>query len=528
MSLKQAILMAAACLALFSCQEKRKADHETRLLLNELDGYLSAQGMYVARKMDELAIMRRQIAATRDPLARYDLEMSLADAAFSFSFDTTRTHLLRARSLAQELGDEARYHRSGITLGHLYAKAGHFMEAHNLLYDQIDTNVLSASAMTEYLMALYDFGMDLSGNSGLADQLTIPPVEPLRARLLRSLGKDSKEWRTLRRDQLTQEGRYASADSLARVMLSTTRPEEHDYAIYAFHVSEIASLQGRRTEQLYWLIRSAQSDILNAVRDYASLTMVGQIILPYDVDRSFRYLRVAQEDALQYNAKLRPWQISRFLTEVEDAYTQRLDRSRILSAVASVLLAIMVLALSISMWNLVIRSRKLTRLQKELEQNNARMARSNQVQEQYILRFLEGLAAEITTVRAEDNRFRNLLKQGKADQLLRELSVTGRSEKAREKFYEAFDNTFLALYPNFVEQFNALLVPEARYSLPAGTLNTDLRIFALILLGVDDSKQIASMLDYSLSTIYNKKVAVKNAALSDRDHFEENVKKIEK
>ena len=101
MSLKHAILMAAACLALFSCQEKRKADHETRLLLGELDGYLSAQGMYVARKMDELAFMRRQIAASRDPLARYDLEMSLANAAFSFSFDTTRTHLQRARSFQQ-------------------------------------------------------------------------------------------------------------------------------------------------------------------------------------------------------------------------------------------------------------------------------------------------------------------------------------------------------------------------------------------------------------------------------------------
>ncbi len=218
MSLKHAILMAAACLALFSCQEKRKADHETRLLLGELDGYLSAQGMYVARKMDELAFMRRQIAASRDPLASYDLEMSLANAAFSFSFDTTRTHLQRAR-------------------------------------------------------------------------------------LLRTLEKDSKDWRTLRRDQLTQEGRYASADSLARVMLSGTRPEEHEYAIYAFHVSEIASLQGRSSEQLYWLIRSAQSDILNAVRDYASLTMVGQIILPYDVDRSFRYLRIAQEDALKYGRK---------------------------------------------------------------------------------------------------------------------------------------------------------------------------------------------------------------------------------
>ena len=132
-------------------------------------------------------------------------------------------------------------------------------------------------------------------------------------------------------------------------------------------------------------------------------------------------------------------------------------------------------------------------------------------------------------IRAEDNRFRNLLKQGKADQLLKELSISGRSEKAREEFYQTFDNTFLAMYPNFVEQFNDLLKEEARFHLGKDEkLNTELRIFALIRLGVDDSKVIATMLDYSVSTIYNYKVSVKNAALGDRDTFEDRVKNIGK
>jgi hypothetical protein len=84
-------------------------------------------------------------------------------------------------------------------------------------------------------------------------------------------------------------------------------------------------------------------DIVNAVKDYASLTMVAQNILPMDVDRSFRYLRMAQEDAVLYNAKLRPWQISRFLMEVEDAYSVRQDRQGKASLFSAILLAVLAL-----------------------------------------------------------------------------------------------------------------------------------------------------------------------------------------
>jgi len=319
-------------------------------------------------------------------------------------------------------------------------------------------------------------------------------------------------------------------------------PEERNYAIYAYFQSEIENLKGNQRERISWLVRSAECDLVNAVRDYASLTMVAQIILPTDVDRSFRYLRIAQEDAVLYNAKLRPWQISRSLMEVEDAYAARQARTRTSSVVATILFAILTLALSIITWFLVSRSRKLSRVREQLESSNAKLAGANeelnklnreiskadQVKEDYIVDFLQGLSEQVSLLRSEDNRFRNLLKQGKSDQLFRELAISERSERAREEFYRKFDETFLALYPDFVERFNGLLKEEARIDPPKGRLTTELRIFALIRLGVDDSKKIASMLDYSVSTIYNYKVSIKNAALVDRDKFEQQVKKIGK
>ena len=515
----------------------------TERLLDELDGYVKAREVYVSRKLDQMDALRKLCLATQDPAARYEMDLNMAAEYFSFSFDSTQVYLKHAQELALDpLKDPERYNRASIRLGHLYGKAGSYMEASNLLYRQIDSSALSEDLMTEYLLTLYDFSMDLSGNSGLVERLSVPDPDQFRQRLLDRLPRNSADWRTVCRDDLVARGKLDSADSLARLLLASTRQEEHAYAIYAFHLSDIAERRGRSAERMAWLIRSAESDLMSAVRDYASLTMVAQRIVSTDVDRSFRYLRIAQEDALLYNAKLRPWQISRSLLEVEDAYTERLTRSRQYSVVSSILLAILVAALSLITWFLVARSRKLSRLQKELEESNAQLAsanrslngmnleisRANEVQEQHILRFLEGLSSEISLVRSEDNRFRNLLKQGKADQLLKELSISGRSEKARDDFYRTFDGTFQAMYPNFVGQFNALLQPQARIVPPKGRLTTELRIFALIRLGVDDSKKIASMLDYSVSTIYNYKVAVKNAALGDRDQFEEQVKMIGK
>ena len=531
------VMMAAACVA------PSGNDRRTEQLLTELDGYVSAREMYVMRKKDQMEALSRLARSTQDPYRRYDLEMDIASQFFAFQFDSTQHYYKHCRQIAkEELQDADKEDRVLIGLARLYEKAGSFMEAYTLLYDQIDTLRMSPDRRTEYLLAEYDFLYDLAGNSGMVERLSIPPIEPLRARLLDRLPAHSEDWRRLKRDDLTAEGKLASADSLAQVLLDGVKPDEHAYAIHAFFKSEIAGQRGRPAEQFAWLVRSAECDILNAVKDYASLTMVAQHILSTDVDRSFRYVRIAQEDAIFYNAKLRPWQISRFMMQVEDAYSQRQEAQRKGEFLTMILLAVLTAILAIGTWILIARSRKLSRLGRELEQSNARLAAANeqlaglnrqisqadQVKESHIIAFLQDLSAQITLIRAEDNHFRNLLKQGKADHLLKELSISGRSEKARETFYETFDKTFLSMCPRFVEQFNALLRPEARVQPPKGRLNTELRIFALIHLGVDDSKKIATMLDYSPSTIYNYKVSVKNAALGDRENFEQAVKAIEK
>ena len=536
-------LWLAVALGAAACRPAPRPDRATQQLLLELDGYISASNMYVARKLDQMDALGKLARSTRDPLRRYELEMNVAREFFPFSFDSTQVYLKHCQELAQDvLGDQDLYNEASVQLGHLYAKAGSYLEASQLLYGGVDTTTFSPSLMAEYIWDLYDFSKDLAGNSGMVEKLSIPPDSSFRPRLYQLLPKDSDRWRSVLRDDFMDRGNLASADSVNRLLLATVKPEDRNFAIFAFFQSEIENLRGNQPERMAWLIRSAECDIVNAVKDYASLTMVAQNILPMDVDRSFRYLRMAQEDAVLYNAKLRPWQISRFLMEVESAYSVRQDRQNRMGVISSILLAVLVLVLSLITYFLVVRSRKLSRMQKALADSNVQLAAANEelsvlnrqiskadkVKDAYIMDFLQGLSEQVALIRSQDNRFRNLLKQGKSDQLFRELAISERSEKALEDFYRKFDETFLALYPDFVDQFNALLQEDARLVPPPGRLTTELRIFALIRLGVDDSKKIATMLDYSVSTIYNYKVSVKNAAIGDRDKFEEQVKMIGK
>ena len=543
MSFRRGIsLLALTALMAASCIAPPSLDKKTRQLMDELDGYLALREAYAAKKQNQLDVYRNLAQATTDPARRYELEMLAAEEYFAFNFDSTQSYLKSCQSLARQIEDEERLNQASVMLGHLYDKAGNYLEATQILYNQIDTNALSEELKAEYFWTLYDYSKDMAGNSGMVERMSIPPAASFRARLYQLLPPSSDRYRALLRDQYIDEGQLDLADSVSTLLVQSVKPEDRDFAIHAFFQSELANLRGDQPERLYWLVKSAECDLINAVRDYASLTMVAQLILPSDVDRSFRYLRIAQEDALFYNAKLRPWQISRFLMEVEDAYSTRQDGVNRTNKIAAVFLAVLTVILAILARIWVRRSRKLAKMSRELEKSNKSLAMANatlndlnrqisnasRVKEKYIVNFLQGLSAQISVIRTEDNRFRNLLKQGKADQLLKELSISGRSEKAREEFYETFDNTFLALYPDFVAQFNALLQPEARVIPPEGKLTTEQRVFALILLGVDDSKKIASMLDYSVSTIYNYKVAIKNASLGERESFEERVKALGK
>ncbi len=111
--------------------------------------------------------------------------------------------------------------------------------------------------------------------------------------------------------------------------------------------------------------------------------------------------------------------------------------------------------------------------------------------------------------------------------MLDHLKSSNLHDRELKEFYHNFDTTFLRLFPDFVERFNDLLEPDKRLVMPApDTLSTEMRVFALMRLGITESDRIATFLRRSTSTIYNYRVKMRNAAIGDRDSFEEKVMKI--
>ena len=254
------VLFFCAVVLLASCGEaaSRRGASSYRGL-EELDGYVAARPVYETRKRDQLEGIRKLAASTRSNRRLFDYGLYAANEYFSYSFDSTQFYLKQCLDLAESIGDRDRYNQASILLGHLYAKSGHYMEAYNRLFGQIDTNTLSEPLREEYLWTLYDFSRDLAGNSGMVERPPIQERDVYRQQLYKLIAKDSRHWRELRLDELASAGRLESADSLCRVMLASVDPAEHTYAIYAYEMSVIAEQQGRPVERMDWLIKSARS-----------------------------------------------------------------------------------------------------------------------------------------------------------------------------------------------------------------------------------------------------------------------------
>ena len=99
-------------------------------------------------------------------------------------------------------------------------------------------------------------------------------------------------------------------------------------------------------------------------------------------------------------------------------------------------------------------------------------------------------------------------------------------DEDNDDVFKIFDHAFLDIYPDFITHINMLLRPEEQIVVKnPGTLTPELRIYALVKLGVNESNRIAQILHYSTNTVYAYRNRMRNKAIS-RDSFDSDVLKI--
>ena len=332
-------------------------------------------------------------------------------------------------------------------------------------------------------------------------------------------------------------------------LLPQTTEEEPERAIIAYYLGLVEREKGNDDLQEYYFALSAIADIKNAIKDNASLQ---SLALTYykrgNISKAYQFIKMAIDDATFCNVRHRAEEGASFYSIINTAYQEKEAKQKKELQLYLVLISVLSVALIIALVYVYKQVKRLIKIRKELsysnqqleklntdlqlmnqnlEEANLNLEEANLIKEEYIAHFFNLCSAYIDKI----ENYRKLLykkaSKHQFDDLTKVLKSTSVVEQELEALYKNFDTIFLNIYPHFVTHFNALL-EEGEQILPkkGELLNTELRIFALIRLGITDSNKIAEFLRYSLRTVYNYRTKVRNKAKGERDTFEEKVKKI--
>lgn len=234
-----------------------------------------------------------------------------------------------------------------------------------------------------------------------------------------------------------------------------------------------------------------------------------------------------------YNNRLRMLEIAKKFPPIVNTYQNKwVEKNKVLVRAVyfisflSILLVLAVLYIFRQFKLLSGQRAIVTDMNLQLKELNSELMKTNRTREEYVSLFIELCASYIDKLNKYQDLVKRKVKAKQFDDLLKTTNSSKMSDSDARQFFVNFDTAFLTLYPNFVSEFNMLL-REGEEIVPSkgDILNTELRIFALVRLGIKDSSKIATLLFYSPQTIYNYRTAVKNKA-KNRDEFEEQVKKL--
>lgn len=520
-------------------------------LFLELDKELQLKEKYDREKQNytyNLKVLLRTSVLSIEQ--KIDIYNQLIDAYKPYNFDSTLKYIEINIKLQDSTNNKKLVTSGQLDQSYILAISGRYIEALNVL-NQIDYPTIERGLKIEYLLILEQIYSDLVlyASSEEASEEYIELSNNCTDSLFALLDENSDLYLSIKEKYLRDNRSLDMCEELNSRRLALVHMGTREYSLVTFERSLIYELRKMPDLEKKFLILSAISDIKASVKDNASLTRLALLLYQEgEIERAYRYIKISFDDAKFFNSRLRFLSISSVLPLITDAYQQKSDSQNKKLRVFSIVISLLLLMLFLVM--LIIRKQKqklslaqaelseanqqyksinehLKVTNQELKELNKAFAEASQVKEHYIGSFLAICSEYIDKL----DGYRKMVNKHIRDKKIEELYVKTKNsdlvEREMKEFYDNFDSTFLHIFPDFVVEINKLLVEEYKINLsdPA-KLNTELRIFALIRLGISDSSSIAKLLRYSVNTIYNYRVKLRNAALVPREKFKEYVLKI--
>ncbi|MCU4155540.1 hypothetical protein J1N10_06100 [Carboxylicivirga sp. A043] len=520
--------------------------------MNELETTMQNRGAYDAMRIRRIEDLKSRVVKKNTTAEqRYYLLNELIEEYEPFNFDSTQHYLHINHQLAQSTGSKEYSNATTLKIAQILASSGRYFEAIEYL-NKVRANELEQrlqiAYFKDYIKVYTDLGIYSPIPNKLQNYWSIANTYTDSLRLL--LEKGSEDYLALEEKKYRDNWLFRECEEINNKRLALTQPGTRQYSQVTFERSLLYEMEGNTEARKKYLILSAISDIESAVKDNASLTTLAILLHKEgDINRAYRFIKFAYEDASFYNSRLRFTLISNILPVINEAYQMRAEKQK--KKLRSFLFIISCLSgfLLIAIYFIYRQLKTLNRAQSELvnandqlkslnnslkEKNqtlnvlNEELSESNLVKEHYIANFLSICSNYIDKLDALNKGIGKQINAGKVEDLFKQSKSRKLMDQEVKEFYHNFDEIFLHIYPHFVEEVNALLEENEQITLKSNeSLNTELRVFALIRLGINDSSRIAKLLRYSVNTIYNYRVKIKNKAKGNRDEFEQNIMKID-
>lgn len=496
---------------------------EVASILKTLDKELEQRNRYILCRQAKIDSLRNVLSDSRIPLdSRLSTLLQLGDTYNAYNTDSAIAVYSRGVEIAgrQHLDSVAiRFKLRRLTYLPLLA----FISQAENEFQTIDHRTLPKGLDEEYYDAarqMYFYIASYYANYPEIYDRYMALSHGAQDCLIRHLEEGSPRQILNSGEALYYRKNYAKSKSLLLMLTDQLPPEDNLYARACHLLADISKARGEHYAYLYYLALSAIADTRGATLEVSSLQELGKTIyLSGDVQHAYDYLSVALSEAVECNAPLRILQSSQVLPIIESAYKANIHKSKVWMYVIMAIMALLLMILAITLYVLKRKNSQMNRMAVRLEE-------ANSMKDVYISQFLNLCSIYMDKLTQFNKMVNRKISTGKVDDLLKITKQGKYIEEHSKEFYDVFDDAFLHIYPNFVNDVNTLLRPGEQIVLREGEkLNTDLRIIAFMRLGIEESSRIAQMLNYSVYTIYTYRNKLKNRAIS-RETFEDDIMKI--